>query len=335
MKIGIYDTDTFFLNRICMILEEKKKTEDMKFVSLSRKDIDLKDSGIDMYVVSEDLEKIVKSYSVPYMLLSENEENNRDFLIYKYSNVWEYLKKISEYFELYEKNRKQKNKKIISFLSLGGGMGSSTIATSSALRLAKQGKEVLYVNLKPFSGNGYFKNELANIYIDELVKKNVNTDNEKISLKEKLNKNKMGITILNNCKEAGEFYSISNEQLCDLINILREFKGYEYIIIDIQISNDSYIYEILNISDTICCVLDGGYLGNEKIKRAITYLKQIDETIMNKFKIIYNKNSRIMEMDKDLDVKVIGNIEYIKEPSFEKVIEKITYMSLLDELSNK
>lgn len=339
MRVGIYDDDTYFLNRVCEILQEKSKGEN-EFIALLESDFFSKKSyGVDMLVVPKEMKEEAENYRIPFMLLTEDKNDvlkNSNLYIYKYGNVNEYLKLIKNFYSmesLYSiENDKRRNAKVITFFSLGGGMGSSTLAAGASAYFTDTESKVLYINLKPFTNNGYLTVEQDNISINELI-----FDIEKKAgkfnvLVHSIRQNKLGVSVLNNCNELKDFYNITGAQINKLIHILDKLNRYSYIIFDIQASNLDCTYKILECSDSICCVLDESPLGNERIKNAILHLTNYNEDLISKIKVICNKCKTIPKLDKEIEGRIIGRIDRLENFNSNEIIKKIADMRIFDML---
>ena len=220
--------------------------------------------------------------------------------------------------------------KVATFVSLGGGMGSSTMAAGTAVYYAKSGKKVLYVNLKPFSKSGYFNITGVNISISDIIKSVEKNDGNENALFKNICVNKWGVYTMDSFVNYSDIRKFDWDFLKKFLMMVDKIGNYDILILDMNASVGSYFEEILKISSSICIVMDGSPYSNQKACKAIAILESINMRLSDKVKIICNKFANSPEVDRSIENKAIGGVAYIHSDNPQELIDKIGSMRFLN-----
>lgn len=186
--------------------------------------------------------------------------------------------------------------RVIAFVSLGSGMGSSTAATALAIREINSGKNILHINLKAFSGRYYAKETNQYRYI--------------------------------NISDPSKIESIK------YIEDISDGGSRDYVIFDIDFSNISFMKRIIQESYRVCFVLDGTAESMFKYQKVKDFFEKENIGIENKTRIIYNKFKNNLNIPKDLETIVAGGLSYRDEDDSIKISNIMAKMPFLDRIIN-
>lgn len=341
MKVAIHDKDTYYLKRICEILQENTKDK-MEVVSVENFNNEIiKEINPDICIFPVEMKDEISEIGISHMFITSNKDDvkkNSNAYIYKYSNVNNFIKSIETYYNaesMYILNTNSKiNSKIITFISVGGGMGSSTVAAGTCSRFAGLEKRILYINLKPFSGVGHLQISENSVSIKEMINDIENKSGRFLELADDIKKDNKGISVVRNDNNLFGFNEVTDNQITNLIYMLDKLNRYDAIVFDVAVSNNSNIKKILEYSDHINCVLNGTPKSHERLSYLFSYLSGIENSQLNKLRIIYNNFKMMPKVDKEISEKVIGGIGSFDSTNPNDVIDRVANMKFLDKLLN-
>lgn len=364
MRIGIYDDDRYYLNRVCEIMNAKY-LNDLFFVPLDKEQINdaVKGADFDMCILPGYMNNIAKpDITVMYSREDDVSDANNTLEFYKYMNTSEMYIAVNDAYTHAQKVKseaaaREREKeatvqeeahraaeenvrvdikkelkdeiyaKVNTFVSLGGGMGSSTVAAGAARYFAGLGRKVLYVNMKPFAGGGYFDGKCEIVSISDVLMKSVSgLGKEIVNNITKVD----NLYVIGSFNEYGKSQNISNTDMVRLIQEFDEIGQYDDIVFDIYMDNSAVSEVLLNISDNICCVINDGPFGKFKLINMLEGIKR--SGITDKIKVIYNKYKKMPRVDKSIDDMVIGGIGYHKSENPVEIVQQICGMNFFETL---
>ena len=357
MKIAMYDMDTYYLKRVCEIVNEKSG-KDFEIFALECDEIEraIKDENLDACVLPESMENLKEEALIPVIINSDDEEyvnQYEDETLYKYNDFERFfkdlnsavevtIKKLAEKKEeeqrrLEEQKRLEEEKRrleeerrtIIAFISLGDEYGNSTVAAGTVKYLASKGDKVLYSNIHPFGTNGVFnvQNELTNIntVIGE-IKQGKTLD----SLTGAIGSSAENISVLCNTQNLYNVVNITDEDMSTLFNQIRNGNEYKDLVIDTGILFNNCAKTVIEEVDKLCVVLDGSDESNRRFNILMDYIRSINAEAVNKVRIIFNKYKSMPEIQTELEDAVVGGISYIEGANIFEVVDKIKNMNFLE-----
>lgn len=340
MKIAVYENDTYYLQRICEVMSEKYEP-DKKYIPLQREEIQsaLKDSSYSMYILPEDAWENADEAGKPVIFFCEKKslaEEKPNKYLFKYQTAAEMKQHMENAFRLqmmyYVDSDRPMQGRIITYLSLGSGMGSSAVAMGTAAHFANQNENVLYLNLKPFSSSGYFEAAGQGISLEALVEDIRKKQGGFHTLLEKIARDRTGVFVLKNYDDFDRLNQLTAEEFEHFLKILDKTERFHRIIMDIQMTAADYLQAILKNSAVICVVLDGSSDAMMRFTKMTEYLKKSGSGLENKIKIIYNKYRTMPDVGKEIQDKVAGGIGYIESGNPQDVLNKAVNMKFLDNL---
>lgn len=357
MKIAIYDNDEYYINKVKNIMNEIYKDE--IFITLIKKDViqgEVNGNNYDIIVLPEEYKTMYEGRDRKILYFSKDQSVSEINKLYKFSDAETMYNKMLKFYEnmeslekilthnvveevKQEKISEVKNEKvtdnaskvnvnahIISFVSLGGGMGNSTVAAGAASYFSHIGKRVVYINLKPFGGNGVFEiNESLSIkdFIDS------GSIREAIS---RLGRDESGVSIISNTYNMEELGEISVNDWNNLILYLSEVGQYEVIVFDMSMIETDKLWNILINSNRIGCVLNESNSGRSKLDGFLQYLNNKAPEYIDRVSVIFNKFKSMPKIDEKIEKNVIGGVGYVETENTRDVINKLKNMKFLEAL---
>lgn len=330
MRIAIYDYDRYFSDRICNVMN-KKYGSLAKWTALNENQlINIKEDKSDVILLPLEMKNDMYNDNEAIIYFSEKKIDGICNWTYKYQTASSLNEAISQIYKaksLYRTDEVLENCKLISFISLGGGMGNSTMATGASQYYAREGKKVLYLNLKTLGGTGYFDIEgSASIYqiVQDISKKQGNLNR----LVEGIRIDPSGIFVAEGNVDPEKYSEILSCDFLKILCLVQKIGKFDNIIIDAEISHTETFNAIIKNSDSICFILDGSELGNKKFQWVLPYLSNIDNLVQNKIRIIFNKYRIMPKVRKEMEASVIGGLGYVEGSSYKDVLAKIHNMNL-------
>ncbi len=287
-----------------------------------------------------------------------NEIVNNTETIFKYRGVSALYSKICFLYES-KKNRVikkadvldnvDKKTKIITFLPVHGGAGSSTVAACTAVELSKE-NEVLYINLEQTtsdavffeSGNNKSISDFLALFKTKYSESSVYQLLRDIISRDKKQKSEM-LSYIKGFTNMNESLSLSEQALSLLLQTLVSKFEYSYIIIDADFSANPVLKKLIFSSDRIVFVSTDSDLAISKISKLHRYMDilQRDVDIMPQQSIVLNQyygltNEKDFVGDMDVLARIVryrtGNNERLTSQS---IIQEVVSSGVLSKLTVK
>ena len=306
---------------------------------------------LDIILMNKDFyNKDFNSYDkTSVIILSENLTEFEGFpCLKKYQSADKICTDIIRIYESSINNNYKKNNgtKVITFYSPLGGIGTSTIAVTTAYNIAKKGEKVLYLSLEDIQSTEIFMGNIKATYnLSDLIS----------SVKERSEEFKSILT--NGCqkyKKSSLYYfnpvdsildieDLSLEDIRELVEKIEELNVFDYVIFDLQSVLNTKYYHLFKKSIKVIVTIGQDKRSNYKID---TMLKQLDETenfifIVNKFeedverlvpKLIANGSSSIIGTI-PFDEKIKDNYDFYdyvnSSPDFAEKVDNIVRHNIL------
>ncbi|MBR4765979.1 MAG: AAA family ATPase [Clostridia bacterium] len=329
IKVVLLDNDAKYLNKITMALTAKypDKVEMHSFTDAESAIECLVKDRVDVFVAADffdiDPETIPPKCAFAYFVDSEDVETLADYkTICRFQKIDVIFNRIQKVY--LEKSAaiissvddgESVNVKVVNFIAASGGVGCSVAAAAFAVKCAKLGKKVLYLNLDCFSsadlyfrgeGNGNFGNM---IYYLKSKKVNLALKHDGI-----VKRDENGVEFYSATNLALDMKELSLDELRELIAQLKTWGEYDYIVLDGLLELNSNYTSFLNTCSMIVLITDGSETSNFKTKRAIESIsvlqQQSEVNVLSKFGILYNRFSTKTSSKIDLDnINEFGGIK--------------------------
>ncbi len=241
-----------------------------------------------------------------------------------YQEILHYSAKRSEF-----SVRKGVNKTItISFASVSGGAGSTTIATAFAIYLARQGRKVLFLNMDEFEDTSVFLGEGGKYSFEEIIL-SLKTKNRNLPmrLQSAVSRTDDEVFFYSSCPNPVDFSQLSAGESKELLGSISTM-DYQYVVIDFHLGINDRTKAIMNASDKIVLVSDGTEQTKQRFGRIMKALRSIDgmdrTRNTDKLAIFNNKIEKGKGIDISSDsVPNIGSIASINLSSPKEIAQYI------------
>lgn len=229
-------------------------------------------------------------------------------------------------------------KRIMTFLSPAGGVGTSSAAAGCARRLAAQGKRVLYLNLELlgnserfFSGDGVYSFSRV-IYALEMA-----NSASVAKMESALRQDESGVWFYSACESPLDLLSVNAGDMVQLFEEFSSISCFDWIITDMDCSLSDDVMEQIARSYMVVLLSDGTPSANDKLKRyldAIEVLAQNRKSIhTERIVLLYNKfSSQHGQMLENVRARYLGKIPRIRNANDVEITKLIAENTLFDAL---
>ena len=350
IKLAIIDNDQNYLNRIVTAFTGKfsDKLEIYSFSDLAVALETVKNGKIDVLIASDgfevDVAQLPKRCGFVYFVDSvEIESHKGQRTICKYQKADLIYKEIlSIYSELSDipiigKSGSEGGTRIISFLSASGGVGSSTLAASFSMSIAKRGQKVLYLNLEQFGTTDlYFSGQGQFDFGDVIYAIKSKKSNLALKLESNVKQDVSGVYFYDSCKVALDVIEMTVDDLKRLMDDLT-ISGYDFIVLDMNFSLDKKSVQLMKSTHNLVFVSDGSETANKKFERAFNALsifeQQQDISLCSRISIMYNKfSSKFGQQIDNGSINMIGGVPKFEQATVSQLLNKIQDMQIFDKL---
>lgn len=346
IRAAILDGDKTYVSRFFDILNNNysNKIEIHAFTSENSLINFLKSNKIEILLINEEIKLNIEldHKIIVLKLVEKNSIENQSNSILKYQKISliykEILNAYSQNYKGLMLNNKNFSTYIISFMSSGTGSGTSTLASALALNLARKGIKTLFLDLQSFATINSIFNAEGKFSMSEII---FAIKSNKIDIATRLESaikiDKSGVFFYDPCKNPLERNEITADDLIKLLNALREFGDYEYIIIDIDFLVNETCLNLLKHSNRVFFVINTTEENQLKLSGIIKSIELIskknNEIYTDKINFIYNKfingKGRLYQND---DIKVSCYIPKFSEADIMSIVKEISETSMLDKL---
>ncbi len=190
----------------------------------------------------------------------------------------------------------------ISFSSITGGAGATTIATAFALYLARQGRKVLFLNMEEFGDTSILLGKGGNYGFEEILLA-LKTTNRNLAMKlqSAVSKTEEEVYFYSSCENPVDFSQLTADETREFLSAVSSL-DYQYVVMDFKIDLSERCRELMNKADKMVLVADGtkkSKLGLERIARALGATDGIDRTRNSDKLVIFNNK---VEKGKAIDI---------------------------------
>ena len=346
IRTAILDGDKTYVGRFFDIFNKNysNKIEIHAFTSEDSLLNFLKNSKIDVLLIHEGIELNTKldNKVIVLKLVEKNSIENQLNSILKYQKISLIYKEIlNAYSQVYKGlifNDKNFSTNIISFMSSGTGSGTSTLASAFALYLSKKGLKTLFLDLQSFATINSIFNAEGKFSMSEIIFA-IKSNKADIAtrLESAVKMDKSGVFFYDPCINPLERNEITAEDLTRLLDALKEFGDYEYIIIDIDYLVNETCLRLLKYSNRIFFVInttEENQLKLSGIMKSIEIISnQNNEIYTDKINIIYNKfvNGKGVMYQND-GIRIACYVPKFSESDIISIVKEISATSMLDKL---
>lgn len=350
IKLAILDSDSNYLNRMVNTFG-MKYAENLEIYSFTDEKIALKmveENKIDLLLSADtfdiDVSTLPKRCAFAYLVeMTDVDSIKEQVAVCKFQRADLIYKQILSLYSEKAANISglkinDSDCKIIVFSSPSGGVGNSSIAAACAMKLARDGKRTLYLDLQLYGGTDIFFQSEGQFDMTDIIYA-LKSKKTNISLKIEgcIKRDISGVYFFSQPKLVLDMMELGTEEIIRLISELRLSGGYEYIIIDKDFGITKDDFQLYVLANHLVIVGDGSDISNSKIINAYEAIKTLEQSmdisILNRMSLIYNKFS-------NKTGKIIENIElnnHSGAPRFQhatekEVIKQLSEMDLFTQL---
>lgn len=228
--------------------------------------------------------------------------------------------------------------RIVAFASPSGGTGSSTVAAACARHFAEQGYKVLYLNLEKYgSSESFFHAEGQFDMSDVIYVLKTKKANLTMKLESCVKQDASGVFFYAPTKIALDMLELGAEEIQRLLSELKLAGSYNYIVLDMEYSQNKDTLSILRQAHGIVMVGDGSEISNTKITRAYTALataeQSADAPLTGRMSLVYNKYSnKTSSAIGDIGLRNIGGAPRYEHAGTEQIQAQLCKMEFFDKI---
>ena len=218
---------------------------------------------------------------------------------------------------------------LIGVFSPAGGVGKTTIAAVTALKLASSGKRVLYQNMECLSsGDAYFENKNGERGVSDFLGYLDSDIDFSAQIQSLLNSKQDNLYYMNSFRTPNDLLDLSAEEIKEFVQKLKTSGLFDYIIFDLDSGIDEKNLKLLDEMDTIAVV---GADGDTSTKKLELFYAQNHIMARLSSKIMHINNfSSGKEFVNSIGVPQIGRIGIYQNAGFSNLVEQLAKMSGTD-----
>lgn len=351
IKLAILENDQGYLNRIVSVFSTRyaDKFQIYSFTELEYAVSALEAEKIDVLIANDffsiDIDLLPKRCSFAYFVDSADIDTvNGQRAICKFQKAELIYKQI---LSIYSENAgnlaglklTDDESKIIVFSSPCGGTGTTSVAVACAINFAKKGKNVLFLSFEDFgSSDLYFSGEGQFDMSDVIFALKSKKSNVAMKLESYVKKDSSGVCFFSKAKFALDMLEFNHEERIQLLEHLKMFGSYDYIVLDCSFGLDKQHLEYYKKSHNIVMVGDGSTISNIKISGAynsmITIEQALDVSVANRFSLIYNKfSSKTGNIIENADLKNLGGAPTFLQATDRQIAQELSKLDIFEKLS--
>ena len=225
------------------------------------------------------------------------------------------------------------------FTSVQGGSGTSAAAAAYALKRAREGKKIFYLNLEKFgSSDMYFSGDGDMSFSDVIYSLKSRKSNLLIKLESSLKTDDSGVDFFSDCRNAFDMVELKDAEIGSLVQGIGQVGEYDEIVMDLSGDlTDRMVFLMQDYADSIVYVCDGSMTGIRKFEKYCEVARVLEERkeirLLGKTVLLYNRYSskNSMQMEK-LPVSLMGGIHRFESVSGRKLIEQIAATDILKQV---
>lgn len=348
IKVTFLDNDSNYLKRITAAITSKfsDRIEVYAFTDAEAAVEGLVKDRINVFISSDAFEidpsRVPGRCAFAYFVGSENIKSLRNQkTISRFQKVEIIYKEI---LSLYSENipdigfENGEEATVISFMSVSGGVGVSSMSAAFAKKMALKGKKVLYLSIERFddsemffAGDGHFT------FSDVIYALKSKKANLPLKLESIAKEDSSGVHYFAGAKNSLDMSAFNDEDLSNLVTAMKESGQYNIIVIDSGFDIDNRTELVFKLSSSVVFVSDGSEIANSKFQRAVNslreYERQHDLTMLVKASIIYNKfSNKTGKIIDDNEIRTIGGINRFEHATTSQVIDALMRNNTLDRI---
>ena len=330
LRVGIADRNAEYVSRLESVLSSYDEIEVYTYTDKEAFETLLKNQRLEVILFSEDMyfkgmEDMVR---MSILLVGESENVPKEFFeipsIGKYQRISNIYKAILEkYSSVAGRTLSSTNEgtRTIAFWSPVGGAGKTTLAFAYALRLAREKKNVLYLNLETYPGDEAYLPDNLNRGITELAADLNKSIDYELKIKGLIQKKEEHFFYMKHFDKVVDFKDTPDETLVEIIKTMEKYGQFDYIVVDLDSSTNSKNECIMTHANRICIVGCRDAYSDSKLKALHFELSNRDVDLA-KYVFVKNKMIAGSEAGAGNDILYIARFQYI-DGGIAKIVESL------------
>ncbi|MGI6012487.1 MAG: hypothetical protein ACOX8H_13520 [Ruminococcus sp.] len=348
VKVAVLSDDLNFLKRFAKVFQQKynDKISLSLFSEMSALMQALDEQAIDLLMMDQDMKfkKNEVPESIPigfFSRIPDVDEINGIPAVCKYQRAEALYRGMLSIYAEHSPNVKLKSissdARIVLFLSVQGGCGTSSAAAAYAMHCALKGRKIFYLTLERFGSSNLYFNGVDSLSLSDVIYSlKSRNSNLLLKLESAIQTDSSGVEFLNDCKNPYDMFELEDEELEELLKNISQVKKYDEIVVDF--SSDMWERKVKlmkDYADKIVYVSDGSPSGINKFEKFCQVIKilerQMDCEILSKMCLLYNRYStkNSSQMDRAA-IPVVGGIHRIEGVSGRKLAGQIARVNDMD-----
>ena len=225
----------------------------------------------------------------------------------------------------------------ITFVSVSGGNGASTIACAAA-KACSQMEKVLYLNLEAIGSSMLSFSGENKAGFDELIYAIKSRRNALgLKLESSVSIDETGTYYFQECANPMDMQLLSAEDIKELMRAIEASGVYDKVVIDLGNGLGDKELMVMSMANRVVMITDHSEIAERKIQRYLKFIQTVEETrevdIISKMCIYFNKTLKGTRMPEQLfQIRVCGSFPMIENGNYAGIVERISKMELLQEL---
>lgn len=346
IKLALLDSDKNYLDRLSVVFTNKypDKIEFHSFTDEQMAIDSLKIGKTDVFLANEnfkiEMKDVPESCSFAYIAEENGVESIRDeAAIAKYQRADLFYKQILSLYAEKARNvtgykmNGETQTKILTFVSMEGGAGSSTVAAAFAEYAAERGKKVLYLNIEQLGRTeDFFVGEGQYDLSDVLFTLKSGKGSMALKLESTVRRDASGVCFYSSPKVAWDLMELGEKELQTLLEELCASGGYDYIVLDQDFIFGKKMFRVFKMASQIVFVNDGSEISNAKFQRGYQALKIYEQNsnyaFLRKSYLFYNKfsnkTSKTLEIE---DIRNLGGVPRFEHATTKQVMKQLVQLA--------
>ena len=316
IKIGIVDSDIDYVSRLESVLSGYDDVEVYTYTDATNIEVNLKSAKLDVLLFADDMyvAAMEKQTKLAVMFLDETGAVKPELAgfetVQKYQRISSIYKMIIEQYAAIvgvSTERAGNRTKIVTCWSPVGGVGKTTISLAMATRLAKEGKSVFYINFETYPSDGTYLEDKLGRGIRELaadIRKDINFE---LKIKGLLQEKSTNFYYMNHFDKVIDFKDTSEDELKELVEVIANHGGFDYIIADIDSSVNTKNKRVIDIADKV--ILLGSQDSYATRKMAAFYDELVNKDLDSaKYLSVRNKMTPGASLTIENEINFVANL---------------------------
>lgn len=277
IRLAVASTDTVYLRRFVSALEQNPKLDISVYSDADNLLQEINQRRFDVFLFSSELiadnpKCMDLQADLKILLCDENDsENERRDIKYvkKYQRVSRIYSKILDYYSEVGGRKGIADDtctQLITFYSPVGGAGKTTLALTTAMKYARQGKRTFYMNLEDMASEDCFLPQDHEKGFSDLMRfLNTNT-NFRMKVEGMLKQKTDRLFYINHFSSPNDLFEMTEEELQALVEAVQKTGLFDLIVADMGTELNKKNLALLDLSDRIVVVEKPDEISAQKMK---------------------------------------------------------------------